>query len=140
MMMIRAHCYSQPVASLGRLPSGGHAPSPVEGACFHSIPDFFSGALPAVGMFAHVENLESMVSFPKGDAVYRSMGRASVETCQAGVRANLVGTAAVAGAALLSGLGLASAALPLAGVGVGALLVSGATNVFTRHQMSSAAD
>ena len=109
-------------------------------AGFHlsHITDFFCGALPGVGLFAHTENMESLVSYPKGDAVWVCKGRASVETCQDGFRANLFGSVAVAGAGILSGVGLAAAAMPVAGLGVAALAVSGATNAFTRQEIRSA--
>jgi hypothetical protein len=101
------------------------------------IADVFAGSVPVTGMFAHAVNMESLVRYPKGDAVYLKKGRASVETCQAGVSANLLGTLALAGAGVLSGIGLTAAVLPVAGLGLSALLYSGATNAFTRQEIAS---
>jgi hypothetical protein len=102
------------------------------------ISDVFAGSVPVTGMFAHTVNMESLVVYPQGDAVYLSKGRASIETCQSGVTSNLMGTLALAGAGLMSSLGLAAAALPVAGLGLSALLFSGATNAFTRREIASA--
>lgn len=102
------------------------------------VGDFFSGAVPVFGLFAHAENQESLVSYPRGDAVFLQKGRANVETSQAGFGANLVGTVALAGAGLLSGVGLAAAAMPVAVLGVAALVVSGVNNAFTREEIRSA--
>ena len=126
-----------PVAMSRRGPDAGANDQAEDGLHLNIFTDFFSAAIPGGGLFSHVENMESLVSFPKGNAVFLHKGRADVETCQAGFGANLVGTVAMAGAGIVAGFGLAAAAMPIAGLGICALGVSGATNAFTRHQIRS---
>jgi hypothetical protein len=121
----------QPESSLNK----GGCSSPFSTAF---IADLFAGSVPITGMFAHAVNMESLVCYPKGNAVYLRKGDATIETCQAGVSSNLLGALALAGAGILSGIGLAATALPVAGLGLSALLLSGATNAFTRQEIASA--
>lgn len=108
----------------------------IPGPIGRSLPgDLLGGALPVLGMFAQAENMESLVRYPQGEPIYLRKGYASVELCQAGVRANLLGSAALAGSGILAASGLAAAATPVLALAVGALSLSGAVNALARQQI-----